>query len=102
MKKVLITGSAGFIGYHLTKELHNHKIVGIDNLNEYYDVNLKIDRLKDLGFNIDDKTQKKFTNENLTFEKIDLMDLNSLKIYLKNIILICYKSSSPSRSKIQY
>jgi len=80
MKKVLITGSAGFIGYHLTKELiTNYKIVGIDNLNEYYDVNLKIDRLKDLGFNIDDKTQKKFTNENLTFEKIDLMDLNSLK-----------------------
>ena len=89
MKKVLITGSAGFIGYHLTKELlTNYKIVGIDSLNEYYDVNLKIDRLKDLGFKIDNKAQKKFTNENfenLTFEKIDLMDLNSLKnLFEKN------------------
>ena len=89
MKKVLITGSAGFIGYHLTKELiTNYKVVGIDSLNEYYDVNLKIDRLKDLGFKIDNKTQKKFTNENfenLIFEKIDLMDLNSLKnLFEKN------------------
>ena len=89
MKKVLITGSAGFIGYHLTKELlTNYKIVGIDSLNEYYDVNLKIDRLKDLGFKVDNKAQKKFTNENienLTFEKIDLMDLNSLKnLFEKN------------------
>lgn len=89
MKKVLITGSAGFIGYHLTKELiTNYKIVGIDSLNEYYDVNLKIDRLKDLGFKIDNNAQEKFINENfenLIFEKIDLTDLNSLKnLFEKN------------------
>mgnify|MGYP000905551812 CR=1 FL=1 len=43
MKKVLVTGSAGFIGYHLTKALLNlgYSVVGIDNLNEYYDSGLR-------------------------------------------------------------
>ena len=50
MKKILVTGSAGFIGYHLTKQLlkRNYKVVGIDSLNTYYDRNLKISRNKDL------------------------------------------------------
>ncbi|CUR53607.1 NAD dependent epimerase/dehydratase family protein [Serratia symbiotica] len=45
--KYLITGVAGFIGYHLAIKLlnHGHEIVGIDNLNNYYDINLKIARL---------------------------------------------------------
>lgn len=49
--KILITGTAGFIGFHLTKRLlkENHEIVGIDNINEYYDVNLKKDRLLETG-----------------------------------------------------
>ena len=40
---ILITGSAGFIGYHLSKKLldNNFKVIGIDNLNTYYDVGLK-------------------------------------------------------------
>lgn len=40
---VLITGAAGFIGFHLTKELlkKNIKVIGVDNFNSYYDVNLK-------------------------------------------------------------
>lgn len=50
-KKVLVTGAAGFIGFHLVKQLlnENYQVVGLDNLNNYYDVNLKLDRLKDLG-----------------------------------------------------
>ncbi|MDA0782550.1 MAG: NAD-dependent epimerase/dehydratase family protein [Rickettsiales bacterium] len=45
---ILITGAAGFIGYHVAKKLleRGEKIIGIDNLNDYYDVNLKKDRLE--------------------------------------------------------
>jgi len=45
--KYLITGAAGFIGFHLSKRLleHGNSVVGIDNLNDYYDVNLKKFRL---------------------------------------------------------
>jgi UDP-glucuronate 4-epimerase len=50
MAKILVTGAAGFIGYHLCRQLTDEadKIVGIDNLNDYYDVNLKLNRLKQL------------------------------------------------------
>jgi len=49
--KILITGAAGFIGFHLAKALleKGHTIVGIDNINAYYDVNLKYARLDELG-----------------------------------------------------
>ena len=51
MNKILITGVAGFIGYHLAKYLlsDEYEIIGIDNLNTYYDIQLKLDRLADLG-----------------------------------------------------
>ncbi len=47
MNKILITGAAGFIGYHLSKALleKGEQVIGIDNLNDYYDVNLKKKRL---------------------------------------------------------
>lgn len=54
-KNILITGVAGFIGYSLAKYLSentNYTIVGIDNINDYYDTNLKKDRLSDLGTRI--------------------------------------------------
>ena len=46
--KILITGVAGFIGFHLAKKLLklNYNITGVDNLNNYYDISLKKDRLK--------------------------------------------------------
>ena len=48
MVKILVTGTAGFIGSHLAKRLldEKHEVIGIDNLNDYYDVRLKRDRLK--------------------------------------------------------
>lgn len=47
---ILVTGSAGFIGYHLSKRLleEGHEVVGVDNINDYYDPNLKHDRLSQL------------------------------------------------------
>ena len=47
-RNILVTGSAGFIGFHLCKKLieDGHKIIGIDNINDYYDTNLKRERLK--------------------------------------------------------
>ena len=49
--KILLTGAAGFIGFHLTKKLieSGHKIWGVDSINEYYDVNLKYGRLQNCG-----------------------------------------------------
>ncbi|TAI48585.1 NAD-dependent epimerase [Flagellimonas allohymeniacidonis] len=49
--KVLVTGAAGFIGYHVCQNLikNGHQVVGLDNINDYYDVNLKYNRLEDLG-----------------------------------------------------
>jgi len=69
--KILVTGCAGFIGYHLTLRLlssTNHKIFGIDNLNNYYDIKLKKQRLKIL------KKDSKFK-----FYKIDLINKRKLK-----------------------
>ncbi len=78
MKKILITGAAGFIGYHLSKLLCDKglDIVGIDNLKDYYDVNLKIARLEQLQ-----------DYQNFKFEKIDLVQKDSLiKLFEKEKI----------------
>jgi UDP-glucuronate 4-epimerase len=50
MQNILVTGSAGFIGFHLTKALlaGGHQVIGIDNLNDYYDVSLKYARLNEI------------------------------------------------------
>ena len=75
MKKILITGVAGFIGYHLAEKLlsKNYQIIGIDNLNDYYDPILKQDRLNNL---------KKFSN--FEFHKIDFIQNNELTSIFNN------------------
>ena len=47
-KTILVTGAAGFIGYHLCENLIscNHNVIAVDNINDYYDINLKFSRLK--------------------------------------------------------
>ena len=78
--KLLITGSAGFIGFHLTKKLVNngYDIVGIDNINSYYDVNLKYDRLQNTGINKEEIEYNKVVKSNLfpdyKFVKLNLED----------------------------
>lgn len=83
--KVLVTGSAGFIGFHLCQKLisDGHEVFGIDNLNSYYDVNLKNARLIEAGFDIKQlETLKKISskkNENYFFQKLNLIDKNNLE-----------------------
>ena len=69
MKKILITGAAGFIGYHLVQAMADRgdSITGIDNLNDYYDVNLKKARLTQLEH-----------CKNFTFRKIDMADREAM------------------------
>jgi UDP-glucuronate 4-epimerase len=69
MKKILITGAAGFIGYHLAQAMaeHGNRIIGIDNLNDYYDVNLKKARLAQLEH-----------YGNFTFHKINMADRKAM------------------------
>lgn len=54
--KILITGTAGFIGFHLASRLlkEGHEVIGLDCINDYYDVNLKYARLKETGINQSD------------------------------------------------
>src|SRR5512134_3882590 len=57
MSKILVTGAAGFIGFHVSQRLlqRGDTVVGLDNLNDYYDVNLKLSRLKQITLNPDFK-----------------------------------------------
>ena len=74
MKNILITGSAGFIGFHYSKYLinKNFKVVGIDNINDYYDKKIKYDRLRIL---------KKF--KNFKFFKIDISNFQKIDNLVK-------------------
>jgi UDP-glucuronate 4-epimerase len=73
--KILITGAAGFIGYHLSKRLckEGHDIVGIDNLNNYYSISLKKARLQLLHI-----------HPNFTFFPVDITDRVALPSIFKN------------------
>ncbi|KAF5035163.1 UDP-N-acetylglucosamine 4-epimerase [anaerobic digester metagenome] len=72
--KILITGAAGFIGFHLAKRFAaaGAEVFGIDNLNDYYSVDLKKDRLRQLE-----------TEQNFRFEAVDLADGESLNELFK-------------------
>lgn len=78
MKNILVTGAAGFIGFHLVKRLikEDYRVVGLDSINDYYSTDLKYDRLGELGFckeNIrEDEIVECTSDENLKFIKTDL------------------------------
>ena len=85
MRKVFITGVAGFIGFHLAKKLvaEGYKVIGIDNINDYYDVNLKLARLNELGIETANLIDNKEVEGEITFIKQDLKDLVPLKNLFK-------------------
>ena len=75
-KKILITGAAGFIGFHLSKVLmKENKIIGVDSINDYYDQNLKNDRLNILN-----------KNENFIFYQADIANEDAV-----NNIFECHR-----------
>ena len=76
--KILVTGCAGFIGYHTVKNLlkASHKIIGIDNINNYYDPRLKKNRLKEL--------YKLNKNNKFKFFKIDITNSRKIIKIFKN------------------
>ncbi len=84
-KKVLITGAAGFIGFHLINKLlkYEYQIIGLDNINDYYSIDLKYQRLSELGFNkdliIENNILKSTKFNNVSFIKADLCDFDFIK-----------------------
>ena len=91
---ILITGSAGFIGYHLAKKLlkNNFKVLGLDNLNSYYDVKLKKDRIRDL---------KKISKKNFSFHKIDIENYKKLSNFF-NKYKIKYVVNLAAQAGVRY
>lgn len=74
--KILVTGNAGFIGFHTTLKLfqsRSNTVVGIDSLNQYYDLNLKVSRLKELS------KISKIKKINYKFYKLNLTSIKSLE-----------------------
>ena len=76
MNNIVVTGVAGFIGFHCCKKIlqKGYKVIGIDNLNDYYDTNLKKARLEIL------LKEKKFI-----FKKIDIIKKNDLKGFFNEL-----------------
>jgi UDP-glucuronate 4-epimerase len=77
--QILVTGAAGFIGFHLCKKLIDmgYQVVGVDNLNDYYDPKLKLARLRELGvdcINWESEDIYKFEVRHFTFLKADIID----------------------------
>lgn len=79
MKKILVTGAAGFIGFHLCKKLLSlgYAVIGLDNLNNYYDVSLKFDRLQELGI---EKQEASYYNQICSSTKYANFEFIQLKL----------------------
>jgi len=89
MSRILITGTAGFIGFHLVNKLiaKGCQVTGLDNVNDYYDVNLKYARLAETGIRKEDIEYKRLTTStkypSYSFIKLDLEDREALDSLFK-------------------
>ncbi|HET8804241.1 MAG TPA: NAD-dependent epimerase [Aequorivita sp.] len=98
-QKILITGAAGFIGFHLCEKLlaNNFEVVGLDNINDYYDSELKYARLKELGIKKEEaetfgnKTKSEIHGDNFRFVRLNLEDKENLpKLFAEeNFNMVC-------------
>ena len=83
-KRVLVTGSAGFIGFHMVNKLveSGYEVIGIDNINDYYPMTLKFERLKALGIHPEfiryNTETKSDTHSNFQFVRLDITDEKSI------------------------
>ncbi len=101
--KILVTGTAGFIGFHVAKELaaRGDEITGLDNINDYYDINLKFGRLENAGIRRDkiiyNQPVRSSTQANYTFIKINLEDKdNILKLFeQEKFDALCHLAAQP-------
>ncbi|CAI8271013.1 MAG: UDP-glucose 4-epimerase [Cryomorphaceae bacterium] len=88
MAKILVTGTAGFIGFHLATRfvIDGHDVVGLDIINDYYDVNLKYARLKELGVTktsiISGKLIDSATKSNFRFINEDLANHDAIVSFM--------------------
>ncbi|MCD7900056.1 MAG: NAD-dependent epimerase/dehydratase family protein [Bacteroides sp.] len=94
--KILVTGCAGFIGFHLAKKLlaEGHEVVGVDNINSYYSPILKLARLKQLGIVAESlfPHQSIVTAQGFTFIKSDIEDSSLYQDCLSqmNFDMVCH------------
>ena len=98
-KKILVTGAAGFIGYHLCEALikQGHHVIGLDNINNYYDVSLKYARLNQLGIAKEaaivfaEISESKVYGSQMQFIRLNLEDRDQLPKLFKtfNFDMVC-------------
>ncbi len=88
--KILVTGSAGFVGFYTVKKLvqEGHEVVGLDSINDYYDVNLKYARLAESGIDREkteyNKPVKSTRFDKYTFIKLNLEDRDGVESLFKD------------------
>lgn len=88
--KILVTGAAGFIGSYVSKHLlaYGNEVIGLDNINDYYDINLKYGRLAELGIEKENIGWYKFTSSttfsNFRFIRMNLEDTQAMQMLFAN------------------